>query len=42
MKRLSRYFIKKTHEKALYEAKNVKEPCSFWETFIIFAKDREL
>lgn len=36
MKRLSRYFIKK-RTKSHYEAKNVKEPCSFWETFIIFA-----
>ena len=36
MKRLSRYFIKNAR-KAHYEAKNVKEPCSFWETFIIFA-----
>lgn len=37
MKRLGRYFIKNAR-KAHYEAKNVKEPCSFWETFIIFAK----
>ena len=36
MKRLSRYFIKKRTKSSL-GTKNVKEPCSFWETFIIFA-----
>lgn len=24
------------------KAKNVKEPCSFWETFIIFAENKNM